>query len=118
MTRLYMFILKILSNKKTKIILTTLVFVSILLTRIFMLKNKNNEVDFIDILSQTILTIILGLFVSTVYMLYGQIIKNGLKNIDFSVAFDKDNILRIFIIYNLITIPLTLILYNNGLFLG
>ncbi len=102
-----------LSSRKTQVTLTVVILVSILLSRIYMLKTENEKFDFVALITQVISTIILGVFFSFMLSLFDQIRKNGIRNINYSVAFDEKKILRIFIIYNLLTIPLTLYLYSN-----
>jgi hypothetical protein len=113
MIKQYRYIWNKLSNQTAQIILIIVIAFSILFSRIYMLRAENGQINIIDLFVQVISTIVLGIFASFMFILFAQINRNGFKNIDFSVVLDKNNILRIFILYNIITIPLTLFLHSN-----
>jgi len=107
---------KLLDNKKIQTSLIILIITALILTQIYLIIYQEREITVNEVIINTILSLIPGTFVSM--MILFMISRKGYFN---KISFTRldvinyNNFIKIFIIFNIIIIPITILLTEYGL---
>lgn len=116
MLELYRKTWSILDNKKIQTLLITLIILALILTQIYLIIYQEREITAKEVILNTILSLIPGTFFSM--MILFMISRKGYSNkISFMTLdiINYNNFIKIFIIFNMIIIPITILLSEYGL---
>ena len=102
----------LLDNKKIRDSLIIIIIIALTLTQIYFILSQKREITLGLVIIKTILSFIPGSFVSFILLFFKS--KNNSISYTQNRSFNYHNFIKIFIIYNLIMIPLSILLSELG----
>ena len=116
MLKIYQKIWNLLDNKKIQTLLITLIILALIVTQIYLIIHQEREITVKEVIINTILSLIPGTFVSMMilFMISRKEYSNRISLTRLDII-NSNNFIKIFIIFNIIIIPITIILSEYGL---